>query len=116
MLPLIVALAVFTHFVGGDYNSHKLGILSSLALLPISKDLPSAFMLGWSNQVDLIACLCLCVTLNLFKKINKEKSVCFALLAAGVSIIPRLVRFMSDPLRLSYLRLARLSSVSGRYN
>ena len=100
--PVMLFVVIMT-YVMGDVNSQNMDVLLSFFTFPLGHHIhPFAYIMGWSNRVDIEACLVLITCIYLLSKINLLNFPVSVFLAA-VSILPRLLRYVAMDGQLGYL-------------
>jgi peptidoglycan/LPS O-acetylase OafA/YrhL len=96
--------AILLSMILGDYLINDFKVVLSLFTYPISRELPMAFGVSWSNRLDFI-CSCIVYTVcYLFEKYSLWSfTSCLSLVF--LSFLPKLIRFLTLIPRPSYLKL-----------
>lgn len=102
---ILVAIAV-TYLLGDMHSGDWRTMLRAL-LFPISAHQPIAFIVNWSARVDLQCSLVLFLTIAVMSRL-KVLTLRGGLVAALLSITPKLVAFALDRHSVSYITIKRL--------
>lgn len=105
--PVIISAIAVTAILG-DYKCEPKVLLKLLTFPKGDRDIPSTFLMGWSNRVDIEASLVLVTCIYLMFRFNKLSFKTSSMLAF-LSIGPRLYRFLTDD-GVSYLKLSNSQS------
>ena len=102
--PVLIAVLAIAVAVN-DYGARDMvSLLKTMAIPTYFDEIPQAAVPAWSNRVDIEACVVIFVLIKIFQWCGCLNTFT-ALLAVPVSLVPKALRFLSDPDKYSYMRL-----------
>lgn len=102
--PILIAILACAAVVN-DYGARDLpSVLRTLTIPVYFDEIPQAAVPAWSNRVDIECCVALFFVIKALQWSNCLNTFT-ALLSIPVSLIPKALRFLSDPDTFSYMRL-----------
>jgi peptidoglycan/LPS O-acetylase OafA/YrhL len=103
--PVLISVLALAYFAQ-DFNATNFdAVVAQLAIPNYTDETPQAVVPGWSNRVDLECCVVLFLVLTILRSIHCLNWFT-TLLLVPISLIPKGLRFLSDPDMFSYMRLA----------
>lgn len=102
--PILIAVLAIAYFAR-DFGSTSLSDVSVQLLIPnYYDDIPQAVVPAWSNRVDIECCVAIFFVIQFLQYFGCLNTVT-AVLVTLLSLVPKGLRFLSDPDAFSYMRL-----------
>ena len=102
--PVLLAVLAIA-YVANDYGARSpYAILKMMSISNYFDDIPQAAVPAWSNRVDIECCVVLFFVIKLLQLCGLLNTYT-ALLMVPISLVPKALRFLSDPDTFSYMRL-----------
>lgn len=102
--PVLIAVLSIAYMVR-DFGANNLSDMAIQLLIPnYYDDIPQAVVPAWSNRVDMECCVVLFFVISALRYMGCLNTIT-AVLVTLLSLIPKALRFLSDPDAFSYMRL-----------